>query len=117
MHNYKNLKIWIDSARFAVEIYKLTNSFPKEEIYGLTSQLRRAGVSISSNIAEGSKRTTNKDFRAFLAIAHGSGAEIESQLFIAKELGYIMEKKYKETLLQLDGIMKMVASFSKSLSG
>lgn len=117
MHNYKNLKIWKDAATFAVEIYKITQDFPKEEVYGLTNQLRRASVSISSNIAEGSKRTTKKDFNSFLAIAHGSGAEVESQLFISRELGYISAKEYEQITQRLDSIMKMVAAFSKSLTG
>lgn len=117
MHNYKNLKIWKDAALFAVEVYKMTKEFPKEEMYGLTDQLRRASVSMSSNIAEGSKRSTKKDFNSFLAIAHGSGAEAESQLFIAKELGYVGEKKYAELTTKLDEILRMIASFSKSLTG
>ncbi len=117
MHNYKNLKIWKESAEFAVEIYKITNRFPKEEMYGLTNQLRRASVSMSSNIAEGSKRTTKKDFRSFIAISHGSGAEVESQLYIAKELGYVTEQEYAVCIIKLDGIMKMTAAFGKTLSG
>lgn len=117
MHNYKNLKIWKEAALFSVELYKVTSMFPKDEIYGLTNQLRRASVSISSNIAEGSKRTTKKDFKSFLAIAHGSGAEVESQLFIAHELGYIEEKKYQEVTKRLDEIMRMIAAFSRTLSG
>lgn len=117
MHNYKNLKIWKESALFAVEIYKITKEFPKDEIYGLTNQLRRASVSVSSNIAEGSKRVTKKDFKSFLAIAHGSGAEIESQLFIAKELGYCGDMEYEKLTDKLDGIMRMIAVFSKTLSG
>lgn len=117
MHNYKHLKIWKGAALFAVDMYTITKEFPKEETYGLTNQLRRASVSISSNIAEGSKRSTKKDFNSFLAIAHGSGAEVESQLFIAKELGYINDKKHTELTGKLDEIMKMIAAFSKTLSG
>lgn len=116
MHDYKKLKIWKESADFAIEIYKTTASFPKEELYGLISQLRRASISVPSNIAEGSKRSTKKDFRSFLVIAHGSGAELETQLFISKELGFLAEEKYLILITRLDGIMKMIAVFIKSIS-
>lgn len=117
MHDYKKLKIWQESANLAVDIYKSTKNFPKEEMDGLTNQMRRAVVSVSSNIAEGSKRTTKKDFKSFLAIAHGSGAEVESQLYIAKELDYITEQEYVRFITKLDEIMRMIAVFSRSLSG
>ena len=116
MHDYKKLKIWKESVDFAVQIYKLTASFPKEEMYGLVDQLRRASVSMPSNIAEGSKRTTKKDFKHFLVIVHGSGAEVETQLLISKELNFINEKKYVEHVAKLDEIMRMIAVFSKSIS-
>ena len=116
MHDYKKLKIWKESVDFSVQIYKLTATFPKEEIYGLTNQLRRASVSVPSNIAEGSKRSTKKDFKHFLTIAHGSGAEVETQLLISKELNFINEKKYSELVAKLDEIMRMIAVFSKSIS-
>jgi four helix bundle protein len=117
MHDYKKLKIWKESVDFSVQIYKVTASFPKEEMYGLVSQLRRASISIASNIAEGSKRSTKKDFKSFLVIAHGSGAEIETQLRISKELNFINEKKYLELTSTLDEIMRMIAVFGKSISG
>lgn len=116
MHDYKKLKIWKESVYFAVEIYKVTATFPKEEVYGLVNQLRRASVSLPSNIAEGSKRSTKKDFKHFLTIAHGSGAEVETQLLISKELNFINEKKYLELITKLDEIMKMTAVFIKSIS-
>lgn len=117
MHDYKKLKIWTASVDFTVSVYSLTSSFPNEELYGIVSQLRRACVSIPSNIAEGSKRSTKKDFKSFLVIAHGSGAEVETQLLISKKLNYISEKKYLELSSQLDEIMKMLAVFIKSISG
>jgi four helix bundle protein len=116
MHDYKKLKIWEESVRFAVEVYEATSTFPKEEMYGLVSQLRRASVSVPSNIAEGSKRSTKKDFKSFLVIAHGSGAEIETQLLISKELKLISEKKYLQLITKLDEIMRMIPSFIKSIS-
>src|SRR3989338_8666119 len=85
-NGYKDLIVWQKAKSFCIGIYKLTEEFPKSELFGLVSQLRRAFVSIPSNIAEGSKRNTIKDQRQFYAVAYGSGAEIETQLIIAKEL-------------------------------
>ena len=116
MHDYKKLKIWEESVKLAIEIYASTSQFPKDEMYGLTSQLRRAGVSVASNIAEGSKRSTKKDFKSFLAIAHGSGAEIETQLYISKEIGYLTEDTYVRLSTKCNEIMKMIAAFIKTLS-
>lgn len=115
-HQYKKLKIWQDSVTFSIEIYKITKLFPQQEQFGLVSQLRRASVSIPSNIAEGSKRSTKKDFASFLRIAHGSSAEIETQLFIAKELGFIKVKDYDNLISSLDKIMGMLASFIRTVS-
>ena len=82
---YKDLIVWQKAKDFCVAIYKLTEKFPRSELFGLIAQLRRAAVSIPSNIAEGTKRNTSKDQRQFYAIAYGSGAEIETQLVIARE--------------------------------
>jgi four helix bundle protein len=78
MHRYKELKVWQESVELAVDIYKITKKFPDEELYGLTSQLRRAGVSVSSNIAEGAGRGTDGEFKHFLGISNGSACEIET---------------------------------------
>lgn len=86
LHSYKDLIVWQKAIKLAVMIYQITSSFPKEEVYGLTSQLRRAAVSIPSNIAEGRHRGSRKDFLQFLRIAYASGAEVETQLLIAKEV-------------------------------
>lgn len=86
---HKNLDAWKESINLTIEIYKLTKSFPKDEIYGLTSQMRRSVVSIPSNIAEGCARQTEKETIQFLHISLGSIAELETQLIIAKELDYI----------------------------
>lgn len=115
-HQYKNLIVWQKSVKFSVKLYKVTSKFPDQEKFGLISQLRRAGVSLPSNIAEGSKRSTKKDFRSFLVIAHGSGAELETQLYIAKELFYIEEKEYNILVAELDEIMKILAVFIKKLN-
>ena len=94
-----------------VLVYGLTDSFPESERYGLTSQIRRCAISIPSNIAEGSKRGTKKDFRHFLLMSFGSGAELETQLEIAKRLSYIKNaKKYQGALLLLGEVMRMLSA-------
>ena len=92
MRDFKELLVWKKSIHLLETIYNITNAFPKEEIYGLTNQLRRTVVSISSNIAEGSGRRTSKDFVSFLYNSMGSLKEVENQLIITKRLNYITEK-------------------------
>lgn len=92
---YKNLQVWQQSILFTTEIYKLTSTFPKDEIYGLVSQIRRAVVSIPSNIAEGYGRSTNTDLVHFLYTALGSSNEVDTQLVIALNVGYITEEQYE----------------------
>lgn len=113
---YKELIVWQKAFAFSVNIYKATDSFPQEEKFGLQSQIRRAGVSIPSNIAEGSKRGTNKDYVSFLRVAHGSAAEVETQLMIAQELGYVTESKFFPLKQELDEIMKILASLIRKLA-
>jgi four helix bundle protein len=86
--SYRDLIVWQRSMQLALSIYRLTEEFPKQEIYGLTSQLRRSGVSIASNIAEGYGRGTRGEYKQFLGIARGSNCEVQTQLTIAEELGY-----------------------------
>ncbi len=88
---HKDLDVWKEAIMLVKKTYELTSVFPKEEMYGLTSQIRRAAVSIPSNIAEGAARNSTKEFIQFLYIALGSCAELDTQLIIAKELGYIKE--------------------------
>jgi four helix bundle protein len=97
--SYEDLLVWQRSVDFSVEIYAVTAGFPKYELYGMTSQLRRAALSVPSNIAEGQARRTRADFKHFLAIARGSLMEVETQLFIACRLGYLT----KEGLSSLRG--------------
>src|SRR3989338_3625782 len=92
--SYKDLIVWQKSKYLAVAVYNLTDQFPKSEIYGLTSQMRRAAVSLPSNIAEGSRRSSRKDFRNFLLNAFGSGSELETQIEIAKELKFNQSDDY-----------------------
>ena len=86
INSYRELIVWQKSIELVVAVYNLTAKFPKEEAYGLTSQMRRSAVSIPSNIAEGRSRGTKKDFTQFLRISYGSGAELETQIIIAKKL-------------------------------
>ena len=90
MANFKELLVWQKSIDFVTEIYRITETFPKAEIYGLISQIRRAAVSIPSNIAEGNSRRSKTDYLQFLKIARGSCAEVETQLIISKNLGFLM---------------------------
>lgn len=114
MRTFKDLMVWQDSVIFATTIYNVTTLFPKDEVYGLTSQLRRASVSIASNLAEGSKRGSKKEFAHFIRIAQGSGAEIETQLFISKNLGYIKEEDLLKLINELESIMKMLTGLLKT---
>lgn len=116
MRDYKKLTVWERSYAFGITIYRTTKSFPKEEMYGLTSQLRRAAVSIPSNITEGSRKSTQKDFRSFLYNAYGSGAEMEVQLSFAKDLTYITPETCANLLSELSEIMKMLNSLIQKVS-
>jgi len=111
IESFKQLIVWQKSIKLVIEIYKTTENFPKSEIYGLTSQMRRASVAIPSNIAEGKKRKTKKDFLHFLRIADGSGAELETQIVIAKELYPRLDFNKVESLLS--EIQKMLITMIK----
>ena len=100
----------------AVKTYCLTRGFPAEEKFGLVSQLNRAAVSISSNIAEGASRSTNKDFRRFLEIAIGSAFEVESQIFLACRLNIVSENDVSELLKELNELERMLSVFIKKLT-
>jgi len=114
-HNFRNLKIYQRSILFAVEIYKISKQFPKEEIYGLTSQIRRAAMSISLNIAEGSGNNSEKEFQRFLEIALRSDYEVMASLEIALRLNYCDEKDFSRLSAEADEIAAMITGFSKSL--
>ena len=115
MHQFKELLIWEKSRIFCVEIYCITATFPNDEKFGITSQLRRASVAIPSNIAEGSSRSSNKDFLRFLEIAIGSCYEIETQLLISSDLGFINAKDLDSLTVKLEEIVKMTSKFRSSL--
>lgn len=116
MHRFKELEIWKRSRVFCSSIYSLTALFPDSEKFGLTNQLRRASVSVPSNIAEGSSRKSNKDFSRFLQIALGSCYEIETQLLIAFDLEFISREDLNRISKELSEIIKMISRFKSTLA-
>jgi len=116
MNKFKELKVWQKSIQLVTTIYSATSSFPKEEIYGITSQIRRCAISIPSNIAEGAGRGTKKDFSHFLDVAKGSSFELETQLIISKEIGFIHHNSFASILSELEEIQKMITGLQKSLN-
>lgn len=108
MHNYKELNVWKRSIALNILIYDITKSYPSDERFGLTSQMRRSAISISSNIAEGGGRRTDKEFAHFLGIAHGSICELESQLYVSLELKFILTDDFQKISKELAEIQKMV---------
>jgi len=114
MKTYKDLVVWQKSIELVIAVYELTDKFSKEEIYGLTSQIRRATVSIPSNIAEGKMRGGDVEFKRFLFIAFASGAELETQLIISKKLPKTTKLDYNKVDSLLEEVMKML---NKLISG
>ncbi len=116
MHNFKNLKIWQKSIDLVTEIYLLSGVYPNSEIYGLTSQTRRAAVSVPLNISEGSAKSSNKDFSRFLEMSLGSINELETTLIIAQNLKYINNEKLIDFQNKITELRKMIFKFKDSLS-
>ncbi|MEO6729283.1 MAG: four helix bundle protein [Candidatus Dojkabacteria bacterium] len=116
MQDFKKLKIWTQSKELTISIYKVTKTFPREEIFGLTSQIRRASISIAGNIAEGSGRFTPKDFSNFVTIAIGSLSEVECYLIISQDLQYIDNDQFKLLDEQIDHLKRMLISFKSKLN-
>ena len=106
--SHKNLEVWQRSMKLVSLIYRVTKVFPKEELYGLTSQMRRAAISIPSNIAEGRSKRSTKDYIRFVNIAYGSAAELETQLLIARELEYVTNDRVDPVLSELNEDGKML---------
>jgi four helix bundle protein len=115
LHNVKELKIWNLAIEIVADIYKLSSTFPPDERSGLTSQIRKAAVSIPSNVAEGAGRNTDKDFSHFLGIANGSSYEVMTQILVAKKLSYITEAEADPILKKLDEFQKMTFRFQERL--
>ena len=114
-HNFKNLNIWKLSVELTNEIYNLTDNFPKNEIFGLTSQIRRCSVSVASNIAEGSSRSSNKDFNRFLEISLGSLYELQTQIIISANRNYFENSKLENMEIKIEELQRMISGFQKTL--
>jgi len=115
IRTYRDLDIWKASIQLVKDVYKLTEKFPKQEVYGLVSQMRRAGVSVPSNVAEGFRRYHNNEYKQFLYISLGSCAELETQATIARELAYISKDKETALLEKVDHISRMISNLLKKL--
>ena len=115
METHKDLRVWQQSIEMVTSIYLMTQSFPKEEMFGLVSQLRRASVSVPSNIAEGYARGTDKEKLHFLRISSGSMSEVETQLMLSLNLGYIDQEKYNELSEILTSVWKQLNSLISSI--
>jgi four helix bundle protein len=117
MRPHHKLEAWNQAVELVTEIYRRTDSFPKEERYGLTSQIRRAAVSIPANIAEGAARFSRKEFARFLSNAQGSASELETELLIAHRLGYLDETNFSQLSSQLERIGRLITGLSKHVGG
>jgi len=115
IRTYRDLDIWKMGIEIVKSIYSVTKRFPQHELYGLVAQIRRAAVSIPSNVAEGFRRRHNKEYRQFLYISLGSCAELETQLTIAKELDYIGQSEEAQLLEMLDHVCRMISNLIKKL--
>ncbi len=115
MQDFKNLIVWQKAHELAIRVYKRTALFPKEELYGLASQMRRASVSISANISEGCGRETTKDYAHFLQIAKGSASELENYLLLCRALGVLSNEEMEGLQSHLTEIQKMLFSMLKKL--
>ena len=115
MSDYKKLKVWEDAHKFTVDIYNITQKFPNNEQYGLTSQIRRSSSSIPTNIVEGSGQLTRNNYIRFLGIAQGSAYEVEYQVLLAKDLGYLKLEEYNLLTKKIKDIIYMLFGLIKSL--
>lgn len=116
MKTHKDLEVWKLSVELVSDIYKITKQFPKEELFGITNQIRRAAVSIPANIAEGAGRHGLGELKQFIGISKGSLSELETLLIISKNLAYIDDSDFEIITLKLTSIFKMLSGLSKSLS-
>ena len=118
VRSYRDLHVWQRAVDFAVAIYRVTRSFPKHEVYGgLTDQIRRAAVSVPSNVAEGQVRHSQRVFARYVDIALGSAAEVSTQLLIAREIGYLSPEDHQRLSDELTEITKMLHGLYRSVSG
>jgi four helix bundle protein len=112
MRNYKDLRVWEEAHRLTLAVYKTTQAFPKEERFGLTSQIRRASSSIAANLAEGCGRRSDGEMGRFVQIAMGSGAELSYHLLLARDLGFVSEEQHSELNASLERVLRMLSALS-----
>jgi four helix bundle protein len=115
MQDFKKIKVWEKSHLLTLEIYRITDQFPKTEIYSLTNQMRRASTSIPTNIAEGAVQESDAQYARYLRIALGSAAELEYQLLLARDLKYIPEAAYNHLVTSVMEIKRMLTAFIQTL--
>ena len=115
MRNFREFEVWKRAIQVCKDIYKVTNTFPDSEKFGIVSQIRRASVSIASNIAEGSSRNSDVEFKRFLEIAMGSAFEVETQLIISKEIGYLSIEMMKKEVESIHVLQKKLNRFIAKL--
>lgn len=115
LKHYKELKVWQKSYQLCLDLYNITKGFPNDEKFGLTSQIRRAAVSVPSNIAEGYGRKTTPDYLRSLYISYGSNCELETQVLLSGDLGYIKEKETQALLEKIGEVERMLKALIKSL--
>jgi four helix bundle protein len=115
MKDFKKILVWQKAHALTLRVYQVTASFPKDELYGLTSQIRRASASIPANIAEGCGRDTQAELARFVHIASGSASELEYHLLLARDLGFINESTHSELDTNINEIKKMLAGFAKAV--
>jgi four helix bundle protein len=115
MRPHERLDVWNKAIDLVMSVYKATDSFPREERFGLTSQIRRAAVSIPADIAEGAARDSQKEFAYFLSNAQGSASELETEILIARRLGYLAEERHAPIRQELDTIGRMIVGLSKNI--
>ena len=115
MHNFRELKIWQRSMDLVVKVYKKTKTFPKEETFGITFQIRKSAVSVPSNIAEGAGRDSNQQFKHFLAISMGSDNELQTQIELSRRIGYITDEDAFDIIEEASQIYKMILGYYNGL--
>lgn len=115
-HKYTELEVWKTARAFAADVYKLSAAFPKEETYGLTSQIRRCAISVPSNIAEGSGRQHPKETIQFLTVARGSLYELETQLYVSYDIGFISELQLAESISKVEVLGKLINGYIRYLN-
>lgn len=115
MRDFRNLQVWIKAHELALRLYRITEGFPRREVFGLTNQIRRAGVSIAANIAEGCGRETEADFCHFLHMAMGSASEVEYHLLLAHDLNYLSSPEHKPLEEEVIGLKRMLGALIRRM--